>query len=190
MDESWAEYYKACSGKPPHTLVTRSIGWLAGPRDTAIDLGCGVGAEANFLAGHFSRVIAVDQHLIAMLELKRCVEFVETRMEAFRPVAPIDFGISIRALWYLTPEKIAQVLQTTRDALRPGGMFVFNLAGPHGTLARQKMMHGFTGIEIKRLCSGWATVYIREAPLYYKPGAGKTHRLWWHEWEIVLRKSG
>ena len=107
-----------------------------GPGSRVLELGCGDGTTAELLSAAGHDVVGVDVSP-AMVELARarvpdaafvCGSFVDVRLPSDRD-AVLAVG---EVLGYLHDERadVAEVLGRLRDALRPGGLLLFDLAGP------------------------------------------------------------
>ena len=96
----------------------------------ALDLGCGSGGNAVWLAGRGWRVTAVDFSAIALEQAKfRAadrrveVEFIVSDVAAYRPNGLYDLITSFYI--QLRPEQRAQMLSSAVEALSPGGRLLF-----------------------------------------------------------------
>ena len=96
----------------------------------ALDLGCGSGGNAVWLAGHGWQVTAVDFSAVAIEKAKQRaadrrveVEFTVSDAAAYRPSSQYDLITSFYIqLW---PEQRAQMLSAAVEALAPGGRLLF-----------------------------------------------------------------
>ena len=96
----------------------------------ALDLGCGSGANAIWLAQHGWQVTAVDFSDVAIekgkaqaADKQAGVEFVVSDVTAYRPNGLYDLAISFYI--HLWPKQRAQMLSRVAQALTPGGKFLF-----------------------------------------------------------------
>jgi SAM-dependent methyltransferase len=147
MDEAqafWESFYldkhQVWSGKPNDALVRHVTDMAPG---TALDLGCGEGADAIWLAQEGWRVTAVD---ISQTALDRAATHaraagVEDRIDWQRhdlatslPAGPFDL---VSAQYLQSPIELArdEILRQAARAVAPGGtLLVVGHAGmPHGT---------------------------------------------------------
>jgi SAM-dependent methyltransferase len=106
------------------------------PRSRVLELGCGDGTTAALLVAAGHEVVGVDASP-AMIELARarvpgaefvCGSFVDVPLPPDRD-AVLAVG---EVLGYLLDERavLDEVLARVREALRPGGLLLFDLAGP------------------------------------------------------------
>lgn len=110
---------------------------LHGQEHTALvlDLGCGEGREAFFLAPHAKRVVGLDKEAKAISAANARarglglgnVEFhaADVEKEPLAKWAPGGAEVVVSNLFLSKP-----VVQRAHDALRPGGAFVFTAFGP------------------------------------------------------------
>ena len=96
----------------------------------ALDLGCGSGGNAVWLAECGWRVTAVDFSAVAIEKAKQraadrqvAVEFIASDVTAYRPDGRYDLITTFYIqLW---PEQRAQMLSAAAEALAPGGRLLF-----------------------------------------------------------------
>ena len=106
---------------------------LVGPTDTVLDLGCGIGRVARYVAACCGTLWAVDASE-RMLELARermngipNVRFAVCRGTSIPdvPSGSVDMAYSILTLQHLEKEDAFQLLREVRRILRPGGSAYF-----------------------------------------------------------------
>ena len=112
------------------------------------DIGAGTGRFTNiFLSNGASKVIAVEPSRAFDVLVRNTasyngrVEYVNTRGEDFRPLAPVDFAFSYGVLHHI-PDPVPTVV-AMRDALKPGGrigIWVYGREGNESYIAAQKML--------------------------------------------------
>ncbi len=126
MDASeWDERYRAEGlvwGGPPNRWVVEELSDT--PSGVAVDLACGEGRNALWLAAHGWRVIAVDFSAIAIakareLDIGGLVEWVTADATDYRPAQPVDLAL----LCYLQvpAEQRRSTVRHAAAALAPGG---------------------------------------------------------------------
>jgi SAM-dependent methyltransferase len=175
---SWNERYRSShrlwSGKPNLQLVTE-IADL--PPGRALDVGCGEGADAIWLAGLGWHVVAVD---ISDVALERAAQHARarapttpTRIEwrqadlVARPPEPESFDLVSCQFMQLPPEWRARLFPALVRAVRPGGTLL--VVGHHpsdlGTGVRRPPMPEllYTADEIAALLDNDWTVVVNEA---------------------------
>jgi RimJ/RimL family protein N-acetyltransferase/SAM-dependent methyltransferase len=130
----------------------RAIAELRGRTGLVVDLGCGSGAGARILSDAGLDVLGIDASA-AMVELaRRNSPAASFRVGSFAD-EPLPSCVAVTAvgevLGYLFDESadLASVFARVHEALEPGGLFLFDLAGP----SRQAVSHHASG-------DGWTVV--------------------------------
>jgi SAM-dependent methyltransferase len=130
----WDEHYR----NPPAVRVNPLLTEIAGPlpAGTALDLGCGAGGDALWLARRGWRVTAVDLSGVAVESLRhRAGDLPVTALRADLattfPDGPFDL-VSAQYLHTPFPLPRDRVLRQAAEALRPGGRL---LVVDHGSVA-------------------------------------------------------
>jgi trans-aconitate methyltransferase len=95
-----------------------------------LDLGCGTGHLTSEIADSGATVVGIDRS-VEMIDTARTTypecTFVRADATAFAPEEPFDAVFSNAALHWIDDQDA--VLETVRNALRPGGRFVAELGG-------------------------------------------------------------
>jgi SAM-dependent methyltransferase len=103
---------------------------------SAVDLACGTGSMALLLAREGMYVLGVDrsEEMLTLaaekaMELDNPPYFIRQRMEKLRLPAPVDLVVCcLDGVNYLTdPAALRESFSRVRDALRPGGLFIFDI---------------------------------------------------------------
>lgn len=128
----WDERYRATSGlvwgDPPNRFVEQELRDV--PPGTALDLACGEGRNARWLAGRGWTVTAVDFSLVAV-EKARAVEpppgappvaWVCDDVLRFRAPEPVD--LVLLCYLQLPPAERRQALAAAAEQLAPGGLLL------------------------------------------------------------------
>ncbi|MEI7720103.1 MAG: class I SAM-dependent methyltransferase [bacterium] len=188
----WRAYYSETQGRAADPLVALALEALGHERrGMALDLGSGAGVNARHLVDSgFARVHAVDQNPFAADHTKGVdsVTFILKRMERYEAeCSSLDIVLSIRALWFLFKPDIKKVVIMAHRALRPGGVFAFNLMGMEADWVKDSVVCGFTTTEVMEITQGWEVLYQKEERSHSAP-TGKTVPIQWHEWHLILRK--
>jgi trans-aconitate methyltransferase len=105
------------------------------PGERVLDLGCGTGHLTQQIAASGASVTGMDSSPAMIEQARRAYPDIPFEIGdgmAFRVPDPVDAVFSNAALhWMIRP---AAVAASVRDALRPGGRFVFEMGG-HGNMA-------------------------------------------------------
>ena len=103
---------------------------------SAVDLACGTGSMALLLAKEGMYVLGVDrsEEMLTLaaekaMELENPPYFIRQRMEKLRLPAPVDLVVCcLDGVNYVTdPAALREVFSRVRDALKPGGLFIFDI---------------------------------------------------------------
>lgn len=133
MAEPWGSWYIETSKRPnPAVGDVLKSGFVPG-RERALDLGAGGMADAKYLlAQGFKSVTAVDESKDAEKYVVNGIDFRCMPAQHFRgDQNAYDFAISCSMLFHLSDkEDVLRVIGNTFLALRPGGVFFFNILGP------------------------------------------------------------
>ena len=130
------------ASRRPET-IERSTNWIATsvgllPGDCILDLGCGPGLYAEWLAQAGFQVTGVDfsQNSIDYASVQarekqlpieyRCQNYLELDDQALYSAALLIYG----DLCPLSPERRAKLLANVRTALKPGGYFILDVTTP------------------------------------------------------------
>lgn len=166
---TWDERYLAgeCGTRDPDPVLRRAIEPLRPGR--ALDLACGAGRHALFLAGHGWRVTAVDASSAAIEILKARAASAKLEIEVC--VADLERGeFRIEAdAWDL----IADFLYLQRDlfpalksGVRPGGIFaaVFPMADPRPGVRPMNPAFLVEPGELAKAFDDWEILHLSEGP--------------------------
>ena len=170
------------------------------PAGHALDLGCGEGADACWLAEHGWTVVAVDisdtalQRATAAAEaqgLSERIEFVQHDLSASFPDGTFDL-ISAQFLHSMIPFDRPRLLKKAAGAVRPGGLLlIVDHAGPPPWASKlDHHHHEFPSaeevIESLELGDGWERVRVDAVERQAKGPDGETRP--WVDNVIVLRR--
>ncbi|WP_018350552.1 class I SAM-dependent methyltransferase [Longispora albida] len=116
-----------------------------GPCGSVLDLGCGTGRDAGYLARQGYRVTGVDisPEMIAYARSQHpAVRFELGRMESYRGPEVDAVSCMDSALLYChTNEQLAATLRNARAQLRPGGLFVAEMRNGAFFLGNDAVTH-------------------------------------------------
>lgn len=121
---------------------------------SVLDLACGTGSMSLLLARRGIQVTGLDLSS-RMLDVARkklsdeglYAEFIEADMRSFHLKEPVDAAISVfDSLNYLVePEGVQAALKSVHRALKPGGLFIFDVNTPGRLAMIKKEVHLFEG---------------------------------------------
>ncbi len=166
--QRWDEKYrnkKFMAGKKPNAFLRQSIHLL--PKGKALDLACGDGTNAVFLAQQGFSVEAVDISLAGLKMARRLaqekkvnVKFRQADLATF-PLPSAHYDLII-VLYFLSRRLIPRI----RKALKPGGMILFETytteQGGCGNGGPRKGSYLLQPNELLRLFGGLRILFYRE----------------------------
>ena len=125
---AWDERYRAHGlvwGGPPNRWVVEEL--EDAPAGRALDLACGEGRNALWLAAHGWQVTAVDFSAVAIakareLDTARLVEWVEADATAYTPERPVD--LALLSYLQLPSDQRRRAVRGAAAALAPGGLLL------------------------------------------------------------------
>jgi SAM-dependent methyltransferase len=159
-------------------------------RGTAIDLGCGAGADtAAMLAAGWS-VFATDAQPEAIERVRRrarddapLTTVVSSMEEVDLP--PADLVWASYSLFFCDPTRFPDVWRRIREAVVPGGRFAGQLLGDRDTWATERDMPWFDRDGVESLFVGWA---IERLEVEDEDGEAWAVPKRWHVFHAVARK--
>lgn len=163
------DFLAQARAKPPARLLTDWFPRLDIHGGIALDLGCGAGAEAEYLARNGMMVDAIDKSETAVKYAKdRCqgltVDVIQGDFLGFelRPDY-YQLAIAVNALPFVPKEACLALLRSVQAAMRPGGVVLFSVYGPEHAWATRPDMSFWTLEEFRALWDGWELLAIDEA---------------------------
>jgi len=164
-DKRWAD---AGEPYPPHPLLVDHAASLAG--GVALDLACGRGQNAIWLAGHGYQVLGVDISPVALQAARQQAQNRGLAGRALFLVADLDEWSPPRDTFDLVVVfrfLDRRLFEPIRDALRPGGL-VFYSTRHLGALARDpkaRRRYLLQPGELAAAFSDWQELFDREGPV-------------------------
>jgi tellurite methyltransferase len=193
-DNSWSGYLQATRDKPLHPLILQLEPHLP-PSGRAIDLGCGVGHAVVWLAEKGWEVEAVDGNPEALqIVSNRLTDVTRPRVKLSESMledvelAPQTYDLVVAAfsLFFIrSREDFDQVWEVIRAALKPGGLLMTTLMGPHDDWAGRCIVHDAS--EVESLLSNWQVLHLEEADQDGATSQGTPKH--WHVYHVIVRKT-
>lgn len=154
--------------KPPARMLTDWFPRLEIHGGVALDLGCGAGAEAEYLAKEGMMVDAIDKsETVAKAAKERCqgltVDVIQGDFLEFqlRPEY-YTLAVAINSLPFVKKIDCVALLKNVQAAIRPGGAVIFAVFGPEHAWASRPDMSFWTLDEFRDLWSGWDVLAMNE----------------------------
>ncbi len=135
----------------------------------ALDLGCGSGAEAEYLAKNGFMVDAIDKSDTAVkYTTERCqgltVDVIQGDFREFqlRP-GYYALGVAINSLSFVEKEACRNLLLSVQASIKSGGAVLLGVFGPeHAWAASRPDMSFWTPEEFRKLWNGWDILALDE----------------------------
>ena len=192
----WEGFYRAMEGRELREVFVDALPLLPDASDShpleAVDLGCGDGMETLELLRRGWTVLAVDvsPEGIARLhdatsaeDMPRLTTLVAEFGEVEVPATDLVYaGLSLP---FCPPEDFGALWERIVRGIRPGGLFVGHLFGPHDTWAGTPDMTFHSRDKIERLLAPFDVVSLREIDADGEALSGPKH---WHVFHVIARK--
>ncbi len=188
---SYDSYLAATQQKEPHRLVKLLADRLS-PRSTILDLGCGAGVDAEYLARQGFQVTAVDREAASIAMVKeRCHDLqIKTFRRSFEELhlqpSHFDAVVSILALPFTEESRFIRVLSDVRAAVKPGGYAALAVFGMEDDWVKSGRVNGLESSQLR--WDGWETVELHHVSEDAAPAAGGPAKHW-DILETLLRKQ-
>lgn len=163
-----ADFLAKTRQKPPARSLTDWFPRLDIHGGVALDLGCGAGAEAEYLARQGMMVDAIDKSPTMVKAAKeRCqgltVDVIEGDFREFR-LRPDYYAlaVAINSLPFLKKDDCAALLRSVQASVRPGGAVVLAVFGPEHAWASREDMSFWTLEEYRAFWEGWDVLAMNE----------------------------
>ncbi len=174
-DNTWEKIYRSREwGKyPPEELVRFVARNYYGAKDrkgvAMLDLGCGTGAAAWYVAREGFSVCGIDGSATAIKIAKK--RFAQEKLRGEFVVGDIaalpykdaqfDAVVDIAAVQHNSPANIKKILAEVHRTLKPGGKFFSMMIADDKSLAAWPgAIHFFTRAEISRLLKGFKSTTV------------------------------
>lgn len=155
------DFLEKAKSKEPDALLTEWVAKLGLEGGTALDLGCGVGAEAEFLARTGFTVDAIDKSdAMAKATKARCqdlpVSVIEGDFLDFE-MKPDRYTLvtAINSLPFVAKKDCETLLGRVQESLMPGGVAILAVFGPEHQWKDRQDMSFWTAEEFKGLWDGF-----------------------------------
>jgi tellurite methyltransferase len=149
---------------PPDSLLVELVDAL--PAGSALDLACGTGRNAVYLAGSGWQVTAVDASPVAIARLRQVLPQVDARVADLEQgefvIEPQSFDL-ICDFYYLQ----RNLFPAIREGVRPGGTFAGAI---HLREPGRNPAFSLSAGELRNQFTGWKILYYSEAA---EPGRDK-----------------
>ena len=161
----WKRFVELTTGQPAWPQLVRAAALFERPGD-ALDLGAGAGRDTIHLLSRGWSVTAVDASAAAVAALRRIhaprLRVVASTIEDFEPET-YDLVNAQYSLPFVPPARFDAVVETLRDAVRPGGLMCVVFFGPRDEWNRAGNQITFSvQADVRRLFAAWDMAELDE----------------------------
>jgi SAM-dependent methyltransferase len=187
---TWEDYFASTRGLPPHPIYREMEPYLPAS-GTALELGCGVGTGARWLAARGLRVRAVDALPEAIAEARAFpvpegLSYECGYMQALNlPEAAYDLVVAGFCLFFLTRPELTEFWPRLVASIRPGGLFAGQFLGERDDWARDYTAQ--TRGELDAMLAPFEALHLEEAERDGKTSLGTPKH--WHVFHVVARRT-
>lgn len=185
---SWDEYFASTRDLPLHPQY-RALEPYLPAEGRALELGCGVGTGARWLAGRGLEVLAVDALPEAIAEATAFptpphLTYTCAYMQSL-DLAPSSFDVVVAGfcLFFLSREDFEAFWPRLRASLRPDGLFLGQFLGVRDDWAGDYLCHSRE--EVEALLTGMEVFQLEEAERDGKTSQGTAKH--WHVFHVIAQ---
>lgn len=178
--------------KVPAKLLTDWAPRLQLGGGPALDLGCGSGAEAEWLAKNGFAVDAIEKSpIMAQAARERCqglpVNVVEGDFLDFNfELGKYHLAVAINALPFVAKDRCRMLIEDVQESIAPGGAVILAVYGPGHAWADREDMSFWTKEEFAAIWHEWEVVALEEFRGDWPLISGET--IYQHRIHLVARK--
>lgn len=191
----WDKFIQATKSRKPIGFLMEAVEKIKPSRGLALDLGCGAGTDAKYLAENKFQVEAIDYNQDSVNQAKKLckdlpVNVVQSDITKYK-IKPDNYQIIIswNTLPFLKKEDAEKILLDIQKGLVKEGIFVFGLFGVKDDWAKSRFEMSFWIIkELKDLLSEMEFIKILEVK-DEKPGATGEIKFW-HQIQGIAQRKG
>lgn len=193
-ERDFSGYNAAQADRPVRPLAVAAVEAVdlesaSAPR-MAIELGCGRGVEARFLAENGFSVLTYDADRSIeplLVELGQVLPITHSSIDLARISAlpPAHLVLSCATLPFVRREAFPALWRSIRESLRPGGVLAVDLFGDRDDWAATDGTF-LTRDEVEELLRGLEVVDLVEEECEGRSFSGAKH---WHTYRVVARRS-
>ncbi len=192
-DWEWNKFVKATQKRQPVGFLVEAVKILGTSKGRSLDLGCGAGVDAKYLAENGFQVEAVDLDEASINQAKKLCNSLPVAVikedVADYNIAPDNYQLIIawNSLPFLNKKKSSKLLLKIQEGLTKDGIFVFSVFGPEDDWAKTRQEMSFWTIEeLKNLLKKMDFIEISEEK---RKKAGATGEVkFWHIIQGIARR--
>ena len=155
---------------------------------TAVELGCGIGVEARFLAASGFTVHTVDgdasvEQPMAVLSAQLPIHHRRADLAQLRELPPTDLLLSCATLPFVPRPDFGALWSRMREALRPRGILAVDLFGDRDEWADTDGTY-LSRADVEALLDGLEILELTEEERDGRSFSGPKH---WHTFRVIAR---
>lgn len=190
----WKKYYQNRDTAPPSILLEHVVSVLNLEEGVALDLGSGTGNDAGFLLANGFKVEAIDKEPDSIENINN--KFGDNPNFTSYNLYIEDFKFEKNkydvinaqfSLFFVPNDKIAKVLKSALDSLKPGGIFCGQLLGVEDEWVNKIDVNSFSEEDIKKVFAGYKFLRFKEIKKEGTTAIGK--QKFWHLYNFAVQKN-
>lgn len=193
MQLNWKNFVQNTKDRKAHKLLTDSLEALGIPKGVALDIGCGPGVDAKYLAEQGFTVEAIDSSEDSVKQTRELCKnlnvtvFQESINDFAIEAEKYSLIFSWNALPYLQKTEAENVLRKSYAGLTKNGALIFTVFGSEDDWVKNKEAESFFTLEeVKNIFAGAEIVKAEEIKEGKTMPDGKTK--FWHLLKFVIKK--
>lgn len=191
---NWGKFIQATKSRKPTVFLIEALKALKNKKGWALDLGCGAGIDAKYMAENGFQVEAIDLVKESIEQTKKIcknlsVFAIQTNITDFK-IKPKKYLIIVcrNTLPFLTKKEAEKILGNIQKGLRKRGVFIFGLFGPEDDWAKSHPEMSFWTVEeLKKLLPDMEFIKIIEERETGSAASGEVK--FWHKIQGIARKK-
>lgn len=152
-DWDWDKFTQTTKNRQPINYLVEAVKIIGSSNGRVLDLGCGAGVDAKYLAEQGFKVEAVDFNKESIEQTKKLcgdlhVSVIQGNVVDYNIASNIyQLIIAWNILSFLTKDESSKILLNIQKGLAKNGIFVFSLFGPEDNWAKTHSEMSFWTIE-------------------------------------------
>jgi SAM-dependent methyltransferase len=190
----WKDYFNVVTDKPHREILENAVQQNTSGLKTAIDCGCGVGADAAYLLSQGYEVIAFDKEA-------RAIDICNYRfsknpgfrasvclMEEFA-FSEAGLVLASNSLFFCQPERFDETIHKMLSNLVSGGIFLGDFVGPEDSWVHSPnhSVHAVTKDTLDVLFCDFDILALHERDELATTALGNMKH--WHTFTVLARKN-
>jgi SAM-dependent methyltransferase len=190
---NWEKFIKATRSRKPIPFLQETIKGIKLPKGLALDIGCGAGVDAKYLAKNGFRVIAVDNNKNSVSQAKKScknlqVEIVRKDIREYK-IRPDSHKLIVawNVLSFLKKRSVLRIFYDIQRGLENRGVFVFSVFGNEDEWVKKFKLTSFSVNELKDILNGMSFIKLLEEKKRMKSALGELK--FWHIIKVIAQKK-